>query len=32
MFSHSSSYPFAGATCAKKWEQMREMSFCHDEE
>jgi hypothetical protein len=32
MFSHGSSYPFAGATCAKKWEQMREMSFCHDEE
>jgi hypothetical protein len=30
MFSQGASYPFAGATCAKKWEQMREMSF--DEE
>lgn len=30
MFSQGASYPFAGATCAKKWEEMREMSF--DEE
>ncbi|KAI5239867.1 hypothetical protein E4T42_08541 [Aureobasidium subglaciale] len=27
MLSHGASYPFAGATCAKKWEQIREMSF-----
>ncbi|KAI4725876.1 hypothetical protein E4T49_06326 [Aureobasidium sp. EXF-10728] len=27
MFSHGASYPFAGATCAKKWEQIRDMSF-----
>jgi hypothetical protein len=32
MFSQGASYPFAGATCAKKWEQMREMTFCEDEE
>jgi hypothetical protein len=31
MFSQGASYPFAGATCAKKWEQMREMTFCQDE-
>ena len=31
MFSHGASYPFAGATCAKKWEQMREEPFGHDE-
>lgn len=27
MLSHGASYPFAGATCAKKWEQIREMSL-----
>ncbi|KAI4715510.1 hypothetical protein E4T48_08300 [Aureobasidium sp. EXF-10727] len=27
MFSHGASYPFAGATCAKKWEQIQDMSF-----
>ncbi|KAG9629744.1 hypothetical protein KCU64_g17335, partial [Aureobasidium melanogenum] len=27
MLSHGASYPFAGATCAKKWEQIREISF-----
>ncbi|CAD0090831.1 unnamed protein product [Aureobasidium mustum] len=27
MLSRGASYPFAGATCAKKWEQIREMSF-----
>ncbi|KAG9553694.1 hypothetical protein KCU71_g13092, partial [Aureobasidium melanogenum] len=27
MLSHGASYPFAGATCAKKWEQIHEMSF-----
>lgn len=26
MLSHGASYPFAGATCAKKWEQIREIS------
>ncbi|KEQ76622.1 hypothetical protein M436DRAFT_38329 [Aureobasidium namibiae CBS 147.97] len=32
MFSHGASYPFAGATCAKKWEQMREEPFGPDEQ
>ncbi|KAG9686809.1 hypothetical protein KCU95_g6289, partial [Aureobasidium melanogenum] len=27
MLAHGASYPFAGATCAKKWEQIREISF-----
>lgn len=27
MLAKGSSYPFAGATCARKWEQIRGMSF-----